>query len=196
MLLIDRLTAIGNAIRSKTGGQAPLTLSTMATQINSNLQNKSVSESLIKRNVASIDSDVGYIGSFAFVNCANLTTASLTSAATVGTSAFENCTALSSVSLTSAQSLASNVFRGCTSLTRLDFNSLTSISAGAFSGCNSLTTIVLGQRAELVNLSAFADCPAIVYVNADDYTWYANATNWSTLFAANRIKLVSQLGGY
>lgn len=195
MLLIDRLTAIGNAIRSKTGGQAPLTLSTMATQINSNLQNKSVSESLIKRNVASIDSDVSYIGSFAFVNCANLTTASLTSATTVGTSAFENCTALTSVSLTAAQSLASNVFRGCTSLTRLDFNSLTSISAGAFSGCTSLTTVVLGKRAELANANAFSNCPAIIYVQSDDYSWYANSTNWSTLFSANRIKLVSQLGG-
>lgn len=195
MLLIDRLTAIGNAIRSKTGGQAPLTLSTMATQINSNLQNKSVSESLIKRNVASVDSNVSYIGSFAFVNCASLTTASLTSATIVGTSAFENCTALSSVSLTAAQSLASNVFRGCTSLTRLDFNNLTSISAGAFSGCSSLTTIVLGQRAELSNISAFANCPAIIYVNQGDYSWYATATNWSSLFSANRIKLVSQLGG-
>ena len=191
MLLIDRLTAIGNAIRSKTGGQAPLTLSTMATQINSNLQNKSVSESLIKRNVTSIDSDVGYIGSFAFVNCANLTTASLTSAATVGTSAFENCTALSRVSLTAAQSLASNVFRGCPSLTRLDFNNLTSISAGAFSGCTSLTTIVLGQRVELADVSAFANCPAIIYVNQDDYSWYANAANWNTLFANNRIKISS-----
>lgn len=195
MLLIDRLTAIGNAIRSKTGGQAPLTLSTMATQISSTLQNKSVSESLIKRNVTSIDSDVGFIGSFAFVNCANLTAAILTSATIVGTSAFENCTALSSVSLASAQSLASNVFRGCASLTRLDFNSLTSISAGAFSGCSSLTTIVLGQRAELSNISAFANCPAIIYVNQGDYSWYATATNWSTLFSANRIKLVSQLGG-
>ena len=195
MLLIDRLTAIGNAIRSKTGGQAPLTLSTMATQINATLQNKSVSESLIKRNVASIDSDVGYIGSFAFVNCTSLTSATLTSATTIGTSAFENCAALTSVSLASAQSLASNVFRGCTSLTRLDFNNLTSISAGAFSGCTSLATVVLGQRAELADVSAFANCPAIIYVNQDDYTWYANATNWSTLFSANRIKLVSQLGG-
>ena len=195
MLLIDRLTAIGNAIRSKTGGQAPLTLSTMATQINSNLQNKSVSESLIKRNVASIDSDVGYIGSFAFVNCANLTTASLTSATTVGTSAFENCTALSRVSLTAAQSLASNVFRGCASLTRLDFNSLTSISAGAFSGCTLLTTVVLYQRAELSELNAFANCPAIIYVQDNDYSWYATATNWSALFSDKRIKRISQLGG-
>ena len=94
MLLIDRLTAIGNAIRSKTGGQAPLTLSTMATQINSNLQNKSVSESLIKRNVASIESPVTFIGAMAFMNCTSLTSASFQNAANIGTSAFENCTAL------------------------------------------------------------------------------------------------------
>ena len=195
MLLIDRLTAIGNAIRSKTGGQAPLTLSTMATQINSNLQNKSVSESLIKRNVTSIESPVTFIGAMAFMNCTSLTSASFQNAANIGTSAFENCTALSSVSLTAAQSLASNVFRGCASLTRLDFNSLTSISAGAFSGCTLLTTVVLYQRAELSALNAFANCPAIIYVQDNDYSWYATATNWSTLFSANRIKLVSQLGG-
>lgn len=191
MLLIDRLTAIGNAIRAKTGGQAALTLSTMATQISTMLQNKSVSESLIKRNVASIDSDVGYIGSFAFVNCANLTTASLTSAATVGTSAFENCTALTGVSLTAAQSLASNVFRGCTSLTRLDFNNLTSISTGAFSGCTSLATVVLGRRAGLANVSAFANCPATIYVQPGDLNWYSTAANWSTLYNQGRITAIS-----
>ena len=195
MLLIDRLTAIGNAIRSKTGGQAPLTLSTMATQINSNLQNKSVSESLIKRNVTSIESPVTSIGVYAFMNCTSLTSASFQNAANIGTSAFENCTALTSVSMPCAARFASNVFKGCTSLTRLDFNNLTSISAAAFSDCTSLTTVVLGQRANLTNANAFANCPAIIYVNQDDYTWYANATNWSTLFSANRIKLVSQLGG-
>ena len=191
MLLIDRLTAIGNAIRSKTGGQAPLTLSTMATQINSNLQNKSVSESLIKRNVTSIESPVTFIGAMAFMNCTSLTSASFQNAANIGTSAFENCTALTSVSMPGAARLASNVFRGCTSLTRLDFNSLTSISAGAFSGCTSLTTIVLGQRVELADVSAFANCPAIIYVNQDDYSWYANEANWNTLFANNRIKISS-----
>ena len=195
MLLIDRLTAIGNAIRSKTGGQAPLTLSTMATQINSNLQNKSVSESLIKRNIASIESSVTLIGAMAFMNCTSLTSASFQNAAYIGTSAFENCTALSSVSLTAAQSLASNVFRGCASLTRLDFNSLTSISAGAFARCESLTTVVLGKRAELANANAFFNCPAIIYVQSDDYSWYENSTNWSTPYSTNRIKLVSQLGG-
>ena len=191
MLLIDRLTAIGNAIRSKTGGQAPLTLSTMATQINATLQNKSVSESLIKRNVASIESPVTFIGAMAFMNCTSLTSASFQNAANIGTSAFENCTALTSVSMPGAARLASNVFRGCTSLTRLDFNSLTSISAGAFSGCTSLTTVVLGQRAELANVNAFANCPAIIYVNQDDYSWYANAANWNTLFANSRIKISS-----
>lgn len=191
MLLIDRLTAIGNAIRSKTGGQAPLTLSTMATQINATLQNKSVSESLIKRNVASIESPVTFIGAMAFMNCTNLTSASFSIAANVGTSAFENCTSLTSISMPNAQSLASNVFRGCTGLTRLDFNNLTNINAGAFSGCTSLTTIVLGKRVELADVSAFANCPAIIYVNQDDYSWYANAANWNTLFANSRIKISS-----
>ena len=195
MLLIDRLTAIGNAIRSKTGEQAPLTLSTMATQINSNLQNKSVSESLIKRNVTSIESPVTFIGAMAFMNCTSLTSASFQNAASIGKSAFENCTALTSVSMPGAARLDPNVFRGCTSLTRLDFNNLTSISAAAFSNCTSLTTVVLGKRAELANATAFFNCPATIYVNQDDYTWYANVTNWSTLFSANRIKLVSQLGG-
>ena len=195
MLLIDRLTAIGNAIRSKTGGQAPLTLSTMATQINSNLQNKSVSESLVKRNVASIESPVTFIGAMAFMNCTSLTSASFQNAANIGKSAFENCTALTSVSMPCAARLDPNVFRGCTSLTRLDFNNLTSISAAAFSNCTSLTTVVLGKRAELANANAFFNCPAIIYVNQDDYSWYANAANWNTLFSANRIKLVSQLGG-
>ena len=191
MLLIDRLTAIGNAIRSKTGGQAPLTLSTMATQINSNLQNKSVSESLIKRNIASIESPVTLIGAMAFMNCTSLTSASFQNAAYIGTSAFENCTALSSVSLTAAQSLASNVFRGCASLTRLDFNSLTSISAGAFARCESLTTVVLGKRAELANANAFFHCPATIYVQPGDLNWYSTAANWSTLYNQGRITAIS-----
>ena len=191
MLLIDKLTAIGNAIRSKTGGQAPLTLSTMATQINTALQNKSVSESLIKRNVTSIESPVTFIGAMAFMNCTSLTSASFQNAANIGTSAFENCTALTGVSLTAAQSLASNVFRGCTSLTRLDFNNLTSISAGAFSGCTSLATVVLGQRAELANVSAFANCPATIYVQPGDLNWYSTAANWSTLYNQGRITAIS-----
>ncbi len=191
MLLIDRLTAIGNAIRSKTGGQAPLTLSTMATQINSDLQNKSVSESLIKRNIASIESPVTLIGAMAFMNCTSLTSASFQNAAYIGTSAFENCTALSSVSLTAAQSLASNVFRGCASLTRLDFNSLTSISAGAFARCESLTTVVLGKRAKLANANAFFNCPATIYVQPGDLNWYSTAANWSTLYNQGRITAIS-----
>ena len=56
-------------------------------------------DSIIDRTISSITSSVSSVGSHAFRNCANLTTAILTKATSIGLSAFTGCTSLTTMTL-------------------------------------------------------------------------------------------------
>ena len=94
--IYDKMTAIANAIRSKTGYSGKLTLDQMATQINS----IETQDSLIERKATKIvDSKASYVASYAFFQYGDLQEINLPNAISIYTWAFNMCPSLTSVSL-------------------------------------------------------------------------------------------------
>ena len=127
MALTDKLTAIANAIRTKTGGTNSLTLDQMASEI-SNIQSSGANEPYIEE---VYDSN----GNLIDVNMHGFTK--------IRTNAFYGCSRLALTSLPSGlTSIGYRAFSSCTGLTSITFEGTpTSISSKAFSNCTNLTTI-------------------------------------------------------
>lgn len=53
----------------------------------------------------------------------------------------------------------------------------------------------MGKRATLGTVNSFNRAAQIIYVQPEDLSWYSTATNWSTLYADNRVKSVEELSG-
>lgn len=170
-----KLQNIAVAIQGKDGGgqmtvdEMPTRIATIPTQDNTTLN------SLIDRSITSIEND---------------------EVTSIGTNAFRTCTNLTSVSFPNATSIGTNTFYNCTNLTSASLPNVTSINANTFYNCTNLSIVILGKRATLSNSNAFSDANnAIIYVQPEDLEWYSTATNWSTLYAQNRIKSIEDLTG-
>ena len=168
----SKLQDIAVAIRGKDGG-GQMTVDQMPTRIEENLQSKAVLDSVIDGSITSIESDVTNIRNHAFRSLSSLVEASFLNAIAIGSSAFFQCLHLSRSAFFSAETIGTSVF--------ID--------------CSRLSTVILGQRAALSNSNALVNCPAIIYVKPEDLSWYSTATNWSTLYAQDRIKSIEDLTG-
>ena len=170
-----KLQNIAVAIQGKDNGgtmtvdQMPTRIAAIPTRDNTKLN------SLIDRSITSIENDeVTSIGSYAFYSCSKLT----------------------SVSIPNATSIGVDAFYGCSKLTSVSFPNATSISNYAFPNCSNLSILILGKRAILLNSNAFIGANnVIIYVKPEDLEWYSTATNWSILYAQNRIKSIEDLTG-
>ena len=146
MALTDKLSAIADAIRDKTGKTDGLTLDQMPNEI-SNIQSggggggdRTMEDGLVARTLTEyINNTVTSIGNYAFGNFTSLEYVSLPNVTEiVGGNHFASCTNLRSVNipkLKTSISSSGNNFRGCTSLTELRFplyNGILSVS-----GCTS-----------------------------------------------------------
>ena len=110
----------------------------------------------------------------------------------IGDYALYGCDTLISVNFPNATSIGTNAFSNCARLTSVDFPSATSIGEYAFSNCRNLSTLILRKRAVLLSTNAIPS-QTIVYVENADLDWYSAATNWSVLYAMNRVKSVDEL---
>lgn len=107
----EALTDIANAIRSKTGDSAKLSLGEMADSIEGlecgdDTETIAKLNAVIDRSIVEIRSDVEKIGNYAFYICSKLTTADFPMVTTIGGYAFTNCSKLNALALRS-QSLCS-----------------------------------------------------------------------------------------
>lgn len=181
MALTDKLTAIADAIRGKTGGTGLLTLDQMATEISGieagggdDKSGEMVSGTITEYS----NQEITYLRRYAFAHCTNLVRVNLPSALTVtdyafgpcvslievnlpkaqsfGVRAFDNCTALKTITLPSATNLGSVVFRTCTGLERAVFPVLANLPE-TFYGCTSLRFCELGAASQIA-AKAFNSC--------------------------------------
>ena len=213
-----KLNNIAVAIQAKDGG-GTMTVDEMPTRIEQNLQSKAVLDSLIARTATIIESDTTSVGAYAFYENRKVETIKLNSALScdsyafqkctnlrniemdnltsfTGGYAFQQCTSLTEVNLPKLQEIKQHLFLNCTSLIRAMFMSATYFYAEPFKGCASFTTLILGKRASLINRYVLDDNPnCIIYVQPEDLSWYSTATNWSTLYAQDRIKSIEDLTG-
>lgn len=212
----SKLQNIAVAIQNKDGG-GTMTVDQMPTRIEQNLQSKAVLDSVIDGSITSIESDVTSIMPYKFYSCTSLVTANLPNVTEIGNNAFQgcssleeavfpyvtgkietafnNCSKLKIAVLDRVTWLYSGVFFRCYTLEKVNIRNVDRIGSSTFWQCFMLNVIVLEKRVQLDNVSAFYQCPAITYVQPEDLEWYSTATNWSTLYADNRIKSIEDLTG-
>lgn len=214
----SKLQDIAVAIQGKDGG-GTMTVDQMPTRIEQNLQSKAVLDSVIDGSITSIESDVTIVRNNAFRECNKivtvnfphaieigeyafssyytgvLTTAIFPSATQIKSYAFRYCTKLAVTNFLSVEKIDGNAFGTCSYLQHIYLPNLQLLGTGAFASCGSLNVVILGKRASLISANAFYDCPAIIYVKPEDLSWYSTATNWSTLYAQDRIKSIEDLTG-
>ena len=94
MALTDKLTAIADAIRSKTGSTEKMTLVQMATEINGIQTGDGSIDTLIDGSLTEISSNVTKVHDYAFYKCSNLRTADFPIATSIGYGAFYQCSSL------------------------------------------------------------------------------------------------------
>ena len=216
MSVKEKMTAIANAIRAKTGGTEPLSLDGMAQAI-TDIEigvDTDVFKGIITRSITEISSDVTSIGDYAFYSCKSLKTADFplvtsingycfkdcTKLTTVNfpvikiinQNAFNGCSALTKVKFPVATTVGANAFSNCTSLKTADFPALTYIYASAFSGCSNLTSLILrSEKACTLSENAFASTPiesgtGYIYAPAKMVNSYKGAMGWSAFSAQLR----------
>ena len=210
------LQATAVAIQNKDGG-SKMEVPDFASRIEQNLQSKAVLDSLIDGSITSIESDVTRIMSNKFNGCTSLVSVDFPNVTTIGVNTFRGCYSLEEAIFPNVTRIDDAVLQSCskletavfdkatyiglasfqndTKLKNINIRNIKRISASAFWNCSNLNTIVLEKRAVLDNTSAFVGCPAIIYVKPEDLSWYSTATNWSTLYAQDRIKSIEDLTG-
>lgn len=134
MAITDKLSAIGNAIRAKTGKSDLMTLEEMPQEISSISTDgggggdTSLADSVIDGTVTSYSSDtLTTIGAHAFYQKSNLQTINCPSVSSLGDSAFYNCGSLTqlNIDLDGVTELPASVFLGCSKLNIASFPNVT-----------------------------------------------------------------------
>ena len=204
MALTDKLTAIADAIREKTGSKEPMTLEEMPAEIASisGSAADSIADGLLQRTLTEIrNTTATSIGEYALNSYAGLLSVEFTAAATIGTRAFASSASLTTAIFPAAVSMSTGVFASCKALKRVDFSNMKGIGSYAFEFCSALDTLILRKSdgiTPLVVANAFAGTPfytngtgGTVYVPAALIEAYQTATNWSSLYAAGTCNFVA-----
>lgn len=189
MALIDKLTAIADAIRGKTGKTEEMTLDQMVTEIaaieTGGGGDESVLTSFLDNSIVTLNYDGTRMVEYGVYKRTNLETANLPNCTFLEASAFHGCsslkninapqlvdfrisafrlcTSLETIYLPSATSCkqAAYAFLGCTSLKNVDIPNLTSVQSGMFEGCTSLELFDASSLCFEVVSGAFKGCTAL-----------------------------------
>jgi YD repeat-containing protein len=107
------------------------------------------------------------IAGFAFYSCSNLTSVTIGNSVTsIGSAAFQSCSSLTSVTIpNSVTSIGIQVFYNCTSLISVKIgNSVTSIADYVFYNCTSLTSVMIPNSVTSIGYQAFYNCTSLTSV--------------------------------
>ena len=199
------LIAIGDAIREKNGTSETMTPAEMAAAISAieagggydegYAAGKAISDAIIDRTIAEIESNVSEVKANVFYGCEALVSAVFPEATMVFDAAFRECTSLVTVDLPKALHLRGSSFRGCINLKKIDLPNLVQVFASVFQGCSTLETVILraDKLCTISNTNVFAGTPieggtGFIFVPDNLLDQYRTATNWSTL--ANQIRAI------
>lgn len=198
------LTAIANAIRSKTGKSDQITPEGMPAEIGaiSSGVDESTINSILDRSISGEyrNETLTELGTYAFYSTPNLTSVDFPNVTKGGLYALGNCRSLVNVNLPNIQSMSAGFFYKSDLLQKLDFNVLASISAQAFSGCTSLDTLIIRTlkvcsmvNSNVLNNTKIASGTGYIYVPRSLVSQYKAATNWANY--ADQIRAIEYYPG-
>ena len=176
MALIDKLNAIGNAIRAKTGSTAQMTLDEMPVEIARIETGGSAGGS------AGVNLDKYFEGGHenvvlptakkvkdnAFNKDPVLSSVSLLEATSIGDSAFAECVNLKTVEIPKVTSLGEYCFCECNNLESIELPKVTIIGIGAFAYCSNLESVVFSPNLQTIKEGAFAECEKLAITEFPD----------------------------
>ena len=155
MALTDKLTAIADAIRGKTGGTEELTLDQMAVEIEgiSGGGDTTQEDGIVEQTITEYTNNrVTKVGQNTFRNWTNLRSVSMKECTEIEGDAFNGCTNLSSVFFPSLTAIKTRGFHqtGLVEVTDANFPKLTYLTQ-CFNNCASLKRIVLPNVKAITN---------------------------------------------
>lgn len=177
MALTDKLSAIGDAIREKTGGTSKLTLDQMAAEIGT-IQGGEVIEVESHRwedwyltqdtsseNIDLYENDrITKVREYGFAGC-SIKNISLPNVITVANHCFYSSKNLISVSLPKCTEMTvGNTFNYCNQLKTVDIPLITKLGSQAFANCFSLVNIEL-LKVTAIGVECFNGCSGLESVN-------------------------------
>ena len=174
MALTDKITAIADAIRAKTGKTDTMTMDEMVREleeleVSDGYHNADLISALIDRSITEIIIPEGTakIGAYAFANCQKLAKATIpNSLQNIASFAFYNCATLEEITIpASVNTIYSSAFGKCPNMTKVIFKGMPdSIAAAAFSGDDAITDVyVPWSEGEVANAPWGAANAAIHY---------------------------------
>lgn len=171
------LTAIGDAIRSKNSSTTKYKPSEMADAINDiTTQDNTVLNSILDRSISGdyVNDDLTEVGSYAFANCNNLTTATFTKVTKIVKNAFFYCRSLESISLPEVKEIESSSFNYCSSLESISMPKIEVLGSdkelyGIFNSSYKMTTINIPSTIRSIGKNAFKNTN-ITTINIDKPT--------------------------
>lgn len=185
MALTEKLTAVADAIREKTGKTATMTLAEMPTEIASISGGGGGGDELadlLTNKMTTLNSNVTSIRQYAFRGATALVEVNLPEATSIATNSFYGCSKMTVFTAPKLKTIASNAFNGCSilpdivlpsltaggeyifrycyELLTVDFSVITNIAKNMFYDCRRLTAVILrsSTMATLANTSAFTNC--------------------------------------
>lgn len=140
-----------------------------------------------------VPEDISWIGNYAFYNCKQLESVTLTAPTVIGSyafahcefdsfdfdkvsgvsmCAFRSCKNITSANLSNAGFIDDSAFENCTSLAEVTFgDELVYIGSRAFAN-TAIKTVDIGGDLNEVSEGAFANCPELTRANFNDGVWY------------------------
>ena len=197
MALTNKLSAIADAIRAKTGGTELLTLDAMPGEIEG-IQTgggDNIADELIMRTVTEVKSNAANIGDYAFYGCLSLVSADLPLAVTIGERAFYGCGSLVSANIPAATTVVDYMFGNCSKLVSANIPAATSIGSGGFNNCSKLASADF-PLATSIGTQAFNNCSELTSANIPAATTIGNTAfgGCSNLTSAD-FPLATSIGG-
>ena len=182
------LVDIGDAIRNKNGSTTKYKPSEMATAINDittqGSQDNTVMNSILDRSISGnyVNDDLTEVGSYAFSNCANLTSATFTKVTKIVKSSFFYCRSLESISLPEVKEIESSSFNYCSSLESISMPKIEVLGSdkelyGVFNSSYKMTTINIPSTIKSIGKYAFKNTN-ITTINIDKPADYISGAPW------------------
>lgn len=161
MALIEKLTAIADAIRGKTGTEDKLTLEQMAEEINNLSIGSNLDEYITNTLIKYENSEVTTVKKYLFAG-STIEKVSLPNVTQLDYGAFMYCTNLKEVYLPKLEKITDiYCFTGCTSLEALNLPNLKTTSSYAFADCSALRILNVPQLT-VVDAQAFRNCTSLI----------------------------------